>query len=248
MMLARQKFHSTASASRLHPFGIDNSRVTFARWSASRSNPFGMNNSRVALTRNSGFTLIEVLIAMAIFAVLAVLAYGGLNSVIRSKEQTEASLTRLRQLQLTMSKLQRDIEQITDRDGRDEFGGILYRLSSRADSDLLLEFTRNGWRNPAGLTRSHLQRVAYKLDEDKLIRLSWPYVDRAQDSQAIETTLIDNVKEVKVRFYNGTEWQANWPDADTLTSGAPVTLPRAVEVTLELNDWGKIIRIFRVPG
>jgi general secretion pathway protein J len=232
----------------LNPSGINDSRVALTRPSAARPNPCGIIDSRVTFTRKNGFTLIEVLIAMAIFAILAMLAYGGLNAVIESKEQTEQALTRLRQLQLTMSKLQRDIGQVVARDGRDEFGGILYKFSSSADSDLLMEFTRNGWRNPAGLTRSHLQRVGYRLDEDTLLRLSWPYVDRAQDSQAIETTLIDNIKDVKLRFYDGNEWQDNWPDAQALTSGAEVPLPKAVEITLQLNDWGSIMRIFRIPG
>ena len=195
-----------------------------------------------------GFTLIEVLIAIAIFAILSVLAYGGLNSVIESKQQTEDALTRLRQLQLTMTKLQRDIEQVSAREAKDEFGGSLLKLSSGQDSELLIQFTRNGWRNPAELTRSHLQRVAYKLDEDKLIRMTWPYVDRAQDSQVIETLLIDNISEIKFKFYDSESWSDNWPSQSTFTSDEPQDLPRAVEVTLKMGDWGEIVRLFRVPG
>ena len=195
-----------------------------------------------------GFTLIEVLIAIAIFAILSVLAYGGLSSVIESKQQTEDALTRLRQLQLTMTKLQRDIEQVSAREAKDEFGGSLLKLSSGQDSELLIQFTRNGWRNPAELTRSHLQRVAYKLDEDKLIRMTWPYVDRAQDAQAIETLLIDNISEIKFKFYDSESWSDNWPKQSAFAADEEHDLPRAVEVTIKMGDWGEIVRLFRVPG
>ncbi|TNF36788.1 MAG: type II secretion system protein GspJ, partial [Gammaproteobacteria bacterium] len=93
-------------------------------------------------TRNCGFTLIEVLIAIAIFAVLSLLAYGGLQSVITGKQQTEEALLRLRELQLTMNHFQRDFEQLVPRDARDELGGKLHRLSAGLDSDLLVQFTR----------------------------------------------------------------------------------------------------------
>jgi general secretion pathway protein J len=206
-------------------------------------------DSRIQAQAGQGFTLIEVLIAMAIFAILSVLAYGGLNSVMASKEQTEQSLIRLKQLQLTMSKLQRDIEQTVNRDGKDELGGPLWKMAASADSNLVLDLTRNGWRNPAGLTRSHLQRVAYRLDEDRLIRMTWPFVDRAQDSQANEIVLIDNIIAVELRFYDRQgETTDNWPTADAQASGAPITLPAAVEVSLEMGDWGKVVRIFRVDS
>ena len=198
--------------------------------------------------KHTGFTLIEVLIAIAIFAILSMLAYGGLNAVIESREQTEASLQRLKQLQLTISHLHRDIEQIAARDATDELGGNLLKLSAGHDSDLLLQFTRSGWRNPAGLTRSHLQRVAYRIEENKLIRLSWPYVDRAQDTQAIETQMIDNIKEVKLRFYNDGQWHDNWLTFEALNNDTQQTLPQAIEVTLHMEDWGEIVRLFRVPG
>jgi general secretion pathway protein J len=204
-----------------------------------------INNS---YARSTGFTLIEIMIAMAIFAILSVLAYGGLNSVINSREKTLVSMARLQSLQITMSHLQRDMQQIIHRPGRDELGSPLADLRSSQGDELIVQFTRNGLRNPAGIVRSHLQRVAYKLDEGKLIRLSWPYVDRASADQVVENTLIENIKALELRFLDqDNNWHDNWP-AITADLNSPVLLPRAIEVNLQMEDWGDIIRVFRVNG
>jgi len=201
---------------------------------------------KFARNKSAGFTLIEVIIAMAIFAILATLSYAGLQSVIDSKTDTEASLERLQQLQMSMLSISNDIQQLSNRDGHDALGGLLNKLSTQ-NSDFIVSFTRSGWRNPASQKRSTLQRAAYYLDEDRLIRIYWPYVDRASDEQRIERVLINNIESFEVRFLdNKNQWQDNWPTANALSSSAPVDLPVAVEVTLKMHDWGEIKRLIRV--
>ena len=207
-----------------------------------------------ALTSKSataGFTLVELLIATLIFAILSMLAYGGLDSVIKSSDRTEAELTRLRQIQITFSQMQRDIEQLSARDGHDALGGKLLRLSAAqiSNSDLLLEYTRTGWRNPAQQTRSHLQRVAWRLEDKKLYRMSWPFVDRAFDDQATSTQMIDRISEVKVRFLDSKkEWHNLWPLPAELEQSSTPPQPLAIEITVSMEDWGNIVRVFKVPG
>ena len=213
--------------------------------------PAGQNCSRAITTRENGFTLVELLIAILIFGILSMLAYGGLDSVMQSRDRTESELNRLRQVQITFSQLQRDIEQLTARDGHDALGGKLLRLSAGQTSDtgLLLQYTRTGWTNPAQQTRSYLQRVAWRLDDDKLYRMSWPYVDRAFDDQATSTMLIDHIREVKLRFLDSkNEWQNLWPLPDALADGKVLLQPVAIEVTVVMEDWGEIVRLFKVPG
>ena len=197
--------------------------------------------------RQSGFTLIEVIIAMSIFAIVSLLAYTGLHSVIITKSYTEGSLERLRELQMTMLSLSGDMQQLIDRNGHDALGGSLLNVSTQ-DSNYILTFTRSGWRNPANLPRSTLQRVAYKLDEDKLIRLYWTHVDRADDELLVEHKLIENIESLEIRFLDDkNQWHTNWPTANNLASATPSTaLPNAVEVILKLNDWGEIRRLIRV--
>ncbi len=196
--------------------------------------------------KSAGFTLIEVIIAIAIFAIISLLAYSGLHSVINSKSHTEAALNRLQELQMTMLTLGGDLQHLSDRDGHDALGGELLKLSTQ-DSNYILTFTRSGWRNPANRARSTLQRVAYKLDEDKLIRIYWTHVDRADDEQVVERTLISNIESLELRFLDEkNEWQTNWPTANALASATPSDLPSGVEITLKMNDWGEIKRLVRV--
>ena len=199
--------------------------------------------------KQSGFTLIEVIIAMSIFAIVSLLAYSGLHSVITTKSHTEGSLERLRELQMTMLSLNGDLQQLSDRNGHDSLGGQLLNVSTQ-NSDYILAFTRSGWRNPANLPRSTLQRVAYKLDEDKLIRLYWAHVDRADDEQFVEQELISNIESLDLRFLDDkNQWQTNWPSANDLASATPSNnLPIAIEVVLKMNDWGEIRRLIKVAN
>ncbi len=198
--------------------------------------------------QTQGFTLIEVVIAIALFAVVSVLAYSGLQSVINSKTRTENELERLRQLQISMLNLTSDLEQLSNRDGNDALGGQLHKLTTQ-NLDYSIEFTRSGVSNFAGLPRSSLQRVAYHLEEDELVRTHWPYVDRADDEQKIERQLIANVSKLSFRFLSSDTseaWSDNWPPDNVLTGSNPATLPRAIEITLELGDWGSITRLVQV--
>ena len=204
----------------------------------------------LSINKARGFTLLEVIIAMAIFAIVSLMAYSGLHSVINSKTRTEEALDRLQELQLTMRTLGDDFQQISNRRGHDALGGILLPLTTQ-NSDTLVEFTRGGWRNPASQPRSTLQRVAYLIDDDKLIRRYWSYVDRADDDLFIERTMISNLEAVEFRFFDDKQsWKNDWPSASAQASTDPNKadkLPTAVEITLKMNDWGEIIRLVRLP-
>jgi len=193
-----------------------------------------------------GFTLIEVIIAMSIFSILAILSYSGLHSVIMSKTNTEASLERLQELQMTMLTLSSDLQQLSNREAHDALGGTLHPLSTQS-SEFIIEFTHSGWRNPANLKRSSLQRVAYLLKDDALIRIYWPHIDRADDELRVERTLISNIESFELKFLNANqEWKEDWPSAEALTTAAPIVLPGAIEIRLKMHDWGEIYRLLKV--
>ena len=189
-----------------------------------------------------GFTLLELLVALSIFSVLSVMAYGGLQTVITTKQSTEKAADRISEIQLVMMRISNDLRQAVTRKIRDEYGDFLPAMQSSQNGDETMAWTRAGYRNPAQLKRSNVQRVAYKLEQQKLIRITWPVLDRAQDTEAMETEVLVNIESIEWRFLNGAdEWVSAWPEAGTKAGLFP--LPKAVELTLELQDWGKIRRL-----
>jgi len=189
-----------------------------------------------------GFTLLELLVALSIFSVLSVMAYGGLQTVITTKQSTQQAADRIAEIQLAMMRISTDLRQTVDRKIRDEYGDFSHAMQSSQNGDETMAWTRAGYRNPARLKRSHVQRVAYKLDHQKLIRITWPVLDRAQDTEAMETEVLSNIELIEWRFLNNEdEWVSAWPEEGTKAGLYP--LPKAVEFTFELQDWGKIRRL-----
>jgi len=117
-----------------------------------------------------------------------------------------------------------------------------------------LELTRAGWRNPAQQKRSSLQRVAYFIEDKILYRSYWWVLDRAQDTSPIRMDLLNNVNAFKLRYLDDErlKWHEQWPPLNFIPSQAKSVpsipkKPRAIEVTLTVEGWGDIIRLFRTP-
>lgn len=198
----------------------------------------------------TGFTLLELLVAVAVFAILSAMAYGGLRNVIDNSQQTESAMERLQQVQMTMLKISRDFTQLSQRNIRDEYGNTSNFIMTGQGGDVFIEFSRGGRRNPAELLRSHLQRVAYKLEENRLSRLHWPHLDRTQEMEPYESVLLDDVENAGIRFLDSNnEWHNEWPplSATGQTTGTAMVLS-AIEFRLELKDWGELVRLFRVTS
>ena len=195
-----------------------------------------------------GFTLLELLISLTIFALIAAMAYSGLNQVLVARNNSDQQAGQLADVQRAFMFLERDIEQTVPREIRDGYGDLQPALVGNITGDYLLELTHAGWRNPANNTRSNLQRVAYTVRDEKLIRAIWYMLDRAQDSKPYESELMSGVKTFEMRYMNKAhEWVTGWPD--TLAGAKPDrSPPLAVEITIESTAFGKITRLFRVPG
>ena len=94
-----------------------------------------------SLVRQHGFTLLELLIASIIFALMAIMAYGGLSNVMDNSKVSQRALERLKQIQQTVSVLNRDFSQIVERSIRDEYGNPQFFLSAGNDIDNIVEST-----------------------------------------------------------------------------------------------------------
>ncbi|MAA75272.1 MAG: type II secretion system protein GspJ [Salinisphaeraceae bacterium] len=204
------------------------------------------------MIRQRGFTLLELLIAMAIFAIMSTMAYVGLNQVLQAKADIDERLERTRRMQTAVNLLQTDLNQIAPRSIRDGFGDAQPALlGTPTGSDAAIQFTRNGWRNPLQQPRSHLQRVAYRLDEEnRLHRLHWRVLDQAQDSVPVDTVILEDLESMEWRYQDSNaQWQDSWPPLQgggQLTQGNSSTeLPQLIELRLETGDWGELVLLFR---
>ena len=206
---------------------------------------------RQTLHYHAGFTLLELLVAMAIFALLSVMAYAGLSTVLNANQILDTNMQRLSEVQRSVTLLSRDIRQTINRAIRDTYGDPKQPLIGASAFDTLgtpvIELTRTGYANPLGTKRSFLQRVAYRVEEETLYRDSWRVLDQAQDSEADALAICYEVQSLTLRYLDQENtWHEQWPPSDPEFQGA--ALPQAVEVSLELTDWGKIIRLLPLAG
>ena len=195
------------------------------------------------MSRARGFTLIELLVALSVFAVLSVMAYGGLSGVLAARERVLQSLERTTALQKAYLRLRNDLQQLRARPARDPYGETQAALVLLPDGSM--EFTRSGWRNPLSQPRSALERVGYRVDDDaRLVRTSWRAIDRAQNAPVAEAIVLEQVEELRWRFLVGNEWTDRWPPPSTDGVPAHEAVPRAVEATLVLKDLGEVRLLF----
>ncbi len=185
-----------------------------------------------------GFTLLEVLVAISIFAIIGLGAHQLLTLVIDSHARARSISHNYADAAKVMIAIERDLSQIVGRSVRDEYGEPIPALMV-ATGVYGLEFTRSGWNNPVGLPRSSLQRVAYELTPDgTLVRHLWRVLDRAEDSTPVSQVLLGEVEDFQVYVYDKDGAATDvWPDFDSSTQ-----LPVAIEVLLTNDAMGELRR------
>lgn len=194
------------------------------------------------------FTLIEILVAMAVFAMMAAMAYGTLNQTMLSAEFLNDRMDRLQALQRTMRLLADDMQQLVPRPVRDELGdNFRPALDTGFQTGYAVELTRGGWSNPVTLPRSTLQRVAYRIEDDALVRYQWFTLDRTLSNAPQGVTLLDGVQGIEFRFMqdNG-EFTTQWPPLNLQGGAGDRLRPRAVEIVLRLDVEGELTRLIEV--
>jgi general secretion pathway protein J len=200
-----------------------------------------------------GFTLVELLVAMFIAAIMFALGYSAINEALNARGSVRAHQERLMQLTTTVRLLEQDLVQLAPRPVRAPVGYTWQpALLASPTSQPFATLTRGGWNNPTGLQRPGLQRVSYYLDNGTLRREHFTVLDPTQASIPVKRDLLTHVKTVTLRYMDANHiWQTQWPPLTGGTQGAATALrqrPIAVEITLDTEDWGKIVRIVEIPG
>jgi general secretion pathway protein J len=201
-----------------------------------------------------GFTLIEMLVAIFIAAIMFAIGYGVIMQSLRARKAIRADQHQLLALQNALRIMEQDFVQLAPRPIRSPNGqGWEPALQASPTSEPMVVFTRDGWSNPLGLQRPELERVAYEFKHGTLIRLHWTVLDPTLADHPIRRNLLRHLKGVQLRYLNfDRQWLTAWPPP---TAGAEASLdayyrmrPLAVQVTLDTRRWGKIVRIFAVAG
>ena len=194
-------------------------------------------------SRYSGFTLLELLIAIAIFGLLAAGCYRLFKSVSNTHEVTSGLWAQSGELQRAMAILQSDLSQLAIRPIRNNFGDHEPALTTSAQSSLVA-FTRHGWRNHIGAKRSELQRVSYVFDSGRLLRRYWETLDRAPDTPYREQVLLDNIQGFTLKFRDHKKrWHESWPPVSDKQSERMKILPAAVEYTILHGKQGSLSQL-----
>ncbi len=194
--------------------------------------------------RDSGFTLLEILVAVAIFAIAAQLAYGGLRRILEGHAQLLPRHEAAAQLRYAVTMLDRDIAAVVPRPVRDAFGAPAPALQGGRGDEVML-FSRSDAGRPTLLDAVAIYRVGYRLRDGDLLRDAWPVIDTVQGSEPATQRLLSGVRDLRVRFLagDGNEWGEVWPvEMEGLGN-----LPRAVELVLVLDD-GRSLRRLLLPG
>ena len=177
---------------------------------------------------SDGFTLVEMMVALFIFAMLSVAGVVMLRSAVDSDEVTAGKLGQMAEMQRFVSLMEADLSQTLPRTYRDDRGDRMPAFASETGGaeKALLKFTRGGQSNINGQARSNLERIEYRLQDGKLER--WRY--RMTDGGSIDqpAVLISNIGSFELRFRDKRgQWSSSW-ETERLTD-----LPRAIEMQFE---------------
>ena len=197
-----------------------------------------------------GFSLVELLVAVAVFAALAAAAYGGLAQIARTRGALAEQQDRLAAITRAIGGLERDLRQAVGRSVRGNGNDVLPALQGSAQA---IEFTHLGFANPLAEPRSNLERVVVALDGHALQLGRFAVLDRAPGTTPASRTLLGEVDGWRLRYLGcDGAWRDDWPPADVpgcaIDDAREDLLPLAVEFRLHAAGLGEIRRLVELPA
>ena len=193
--------------------------------------------------QQSGFSLVELMIALAIFSVISAASFVGLNSAIRSYTFFIGEAQQQTRSEIFIALITKDFLQIVPRTIRDANGD--YQPAFKLGGSYLVEFSRSGL--PILGENTGLARIAYKLEKKDVWRYSWPYMDNIRTTQPSKALVLKDVKKVDIIAINeALQTAQRWPTSQSFSNENFSQLPQAIEITVELQGEGKMSRF--IPG
>lgn len=195
--------------------------------------------------KQQGFTLLELLIAISIFAIISLSSFSLLDTIISSEEKSTNRLNSTNDIQRAFILIERDFLQIARRsvrlEGEEPLKTFIHTDSNAFESSSqAIGFVRSGWTNPGLLLpRSDMQSVAYQVNEETLERVHYNFVDATLGEKPKIRKLLTGVNDLSFEFYNGKKWNKTYEGKD---------LPMAIAITLDTKEFGIIQRKFLVAG
>lgn len=194
------------------------------------------------MKHKQGFTLIEILIALSIFAILATMTSISLHQAFETRAKINAKLTRLEALQVALTLISRDVPEMAV---RSIYAGNMRYYPAIVATDHYLEFTRDGLSNPGQIeARSTLKRVGYLCRHGALWRRTWRSLDEPNRQAHFDRKLLTHLNGCHFAYLDQhNQVLSNWEalSADTQQ------LPRAIQLNLEFKRDGKLTMLYVVP-
>ena len=192
-----------------------------------------------------GFTLIELMIAIIIFSIMATMAYSGLNSVLKSHDLLNKQQENFNQLNQIINQFQKEIRQIVPRPVHDKYSTLIPALKLETSNEIIFSFTRAGIPNPSGLQKNSLQRIDYLFSGKTLKKRTWLTIDRNNSADYSEEIISTNLNKFKIDILGfNNAWYQQWPT----NNNDPIDLlPKAIRINLTLQDLGDINRLVELP-
>ncbi len=194
------------------------------------------------LAYQKGFTLIEMLMALAVLSIVLAIGYGSLSQLLAQQIKLNNNHQQIRDLQVMMQLMEYDFAFASRRRIRNEYASRLTAFSGEPEK---LNLTSNGRRMSKGIRQSRLQHIEYEFKNNTLRRLVWQALDGfRKEDQTVSISLV-HIEGLKWQFLSPTGvWENTWP---AIGQGGSSSLPRAVQLNMELSKVGPMQQIFLLP-
>ena len=197
---------------------------------------------------NRGFTLLEMMVAIGVFAVIATISFASLTRFLDNQAVLESRVQELNQIQLAFSVLEQDFLFIADRAVRDEYGdqqAAILTSESGLIEDELIRFTARRW-DPSLPGMAVLSRVAYKFEDGNLVRVNWAVLDKDQEADETQRILLSGIRSVDLSYMVTDEEQGLGVSRSESAWTNQEEFPDGIEVRFVMGDGRDYRRIMEI--